>query len=221
MGSRFFKNYDGYKITYPYGERTIFGQKEMHSGTDLVALAENGGAISDWVVAFDAGEVVEAGYSQRSGYYCKIKHDETAESLYCHFKAGSMKVKKGDYVKKGDPLGYMGSTGRSTGAHLHLGIAFFGEYTDPEKYFEKTLSEVNKLTLNHERKVLRRGAVGEEVRLLQTMLNFHGASLSADSSFGPATHDALLAFQKSRSLAADGSAGPATWNELMKIKKNA
>ncbi len=220
MGSRFFKNYGGYKITYPFGERTIFGKKEMHSGTDLVALAENGGAVSDWIVAFDAGEVIEAGYNSRSGYYCKIRHDETAVSLYCHFKSGTLRVKKGDTVARGDVLGYMGSTGRSTGAHLHLGIAFFGEYTNPEKYFEKTLSEVNKLTLTHERKVLKKGAVGEEVRFLQTMLIFHGASISADSSFGPATHDALLAFQKSRSLSADGSAGPATWNELMKIKKN-
>ncbi len=220
MGSRFFKNYDGYKITYPFGERTIFGKKEMHSGTDLVAVAENGGALSDWVVAFDSGKVIEAGYSSRSGYYCKLRHDETATSIYCHFKKDTLRVKKGDAVKKGDILGYMGSTGRSTGAHLHLGIALYGEYVDPEKYFDKDLSEVNQLTLIHKRKVLKKGAVGEEVRLLQTMLNFHGASLSADSSFGPATHDALLAFQKNHSLAADGSAGPATWNELMKIEKN-
>ncbi len=221
MGSRFFKNFEGYKITYPYGERTIFGKREHHSGTDLVALAENGGAVSDWVVAFDSGEVIEAGYNSRSGYYCKIRHDETAASLYCHFKKGTLRVKKGDMVEKGDVLGYMGSTGRSTGAHLHLGIALFGEYTDPEKYFDKDLSEVNKLTLTHERKVLRRGSVGEEVRLLQTLLNFHGAAVSVDSSFGPATLTALVEFQKSRSLEADGSAGPATWNELMKINKNA
>lgn len=220
MGSRFFKNYDNYKITYPFGTRTIFGQKEHHSGTDLVALAENGGAVSDWVVAFDSGEVVEAGYNSRSGYYCKIRHDETALTLYCHFKKDTLRVAKGDMVAKGEILGYMGSTGRSTGAHLHLGIALFGEYVDAEDYFEKTLSEVNKLTVTHERKILRKGAVGEEVRLLQTMLNFHGAEIEADSSFGPATHEALIAFQKSRSLEADGSAGPATWNELMKIAKN-
>ncbi len=220
MGSRFFRNCEGYKITYPYGERVIFGKHEHHSGVDLVALAENGGAISDWVTAFDSGEVIEAGYNSRSGYYCKIRHDETAVSLYCHFKHGTLKVKKGDRVEKGEVLGFMGSTGRSTGAHLHLGIAFFGEYTDPEKYFDKSLSEVNKLTLTHERKVLKRGAVGEEVRLLQTMLIFHGASVSIDSSFGPATHAALIEFQKSRGLSADGSAGPATWNELMKLNQN-
>lgn len=220
MGSRFFKNYEGYKITYPYGERVIFGKHEHHSGTDLVALGENGGAVSDWVAAFDSGEVIEAGYNARSGYYCRIRHDETAVSLYCHFKKGTLRVKKGDRVERGDVLGFMGSTGRSTGAHLHLGIAFFGEYVDPEKYFDKTLSEVNKLTLTHERKVLKRGAVGEEVRLLQTMLVFHGASVLIDSSFGPATHAALIEFQKSRGLSADGSAGPATWNELMKLNQN-
>ncbi len=220
MGSRFFKNYEGYKITYPFGSRVIFGKREHHSGVDLVALTEGGGAISDWVVAFDAGEVIEAGYSDRSGYYCKIRHDETAVTIYCHFKKDTLRVKMGDFVKRGDLLGYMGSTGRSTGAHLHLGVALYGEYVDPEKYFGKNLSEVNKLTLTHERKVLKRGAVGGEVRLLQTMLGFHGASLSVDSSFGAATEKALKEFQQSRGIAADGSAGPATWNELMKIVKN-
>lgn len=220
MGSRFFKNYDRYKITYPFGERVIFGKREHHSGVDLVALSENGGAVSDWVTAFDSGEVIEAGCSARSGYYCKIRHDETAVTLYCHFKKGTLRVKKGDRVARGDILGYMGSTGRSTGAHLHLGVAIFGEYVDPEKYFDKNLSEVNKLTLTHERKVLKKGAVGGEVRLLQTMLNFHGASLAVDSSFGAATEKALVFFQKSRGIAADGSAGPATWGELMKIAKN-
>ncbi|MBQ4140427.1 MAG: peptidoglycan DD-metalloendopeptidase family protein [Clostridia bacterium] len=221
MSSRFFKNYGGYKITYPFGERVIFGKREHHSGVDLVAVTDEGNAVTDWVVAFDAGEVIEAGYNSRSGYFCKIRHDETAVSLYCHFKKDTLKVKKGDRVEKGEVLGYMGSTGRSTGAHLHLGIAIFGEYVDPEKYFSKELSEVNRLILTHERKVLRRGAAGEEVRLLQTMLNFHGASLKADGSFGPATHEALLEFQRKRLLEADGSAGPATWNELMKLNKKA
>ena len=219
MGSRFFKNYAGYKITYPFGKREIFGQTENHTGVDLVALTEKGGALSDWVVAFDSGEVTEAGFSSRSGYYCRIKHDETLATLYCHFKKDTLKVKKGDRVERGDVLGYMGSTGRSTGAHLHLGISLFGEWVDPEQYFDKDLSEVNKLTLTHERKILRRGAVGDEVRLLQTLLIFHGAEISTDSSFGPATEKALVAFQKSREIESDGIAGPATWQELMKITK--
>ncbi len=219
MSSRFFKNYDRYKITYPFGTRTILGQKEHHSGVDLVAVADNGGAISDWVCAFDAGEVIEAGYSERSGYYCKIRHDEAFSTIYCHFKKGTLAVEKGDKVVKGEILGYMGNTGRSTGAHLHLGVSLFGEWVDPEKYFDKDLREVNKLTLTHERKVLRRGAVGDEVRLLQTLLVFHGAEISADSSFGPATERALAAFQKSRAIESDGIAGPASWQELMKITK--
>ncbi len=215
MGSRFFKNFDDYKITYPFGRRVIFGKSEHHSGTDLVALSE-GGAISDWVVAFDGGEVVQAGYDSRSGWHCKIRHDDTALTLYCHFKRGTLRVAKGDRVARGDILGYMGSTGRSTGAHLHLGVAIYGEYADPEEYFDKNLSEVNKLTLTHERRVLKRGAAGEEVRLLQTMLTFHGFKTDADSSFGPATHSALTEFQSARGLVPDGSAGPATWKELLK-----
>ena len=76
MGSRFFKYYEDFRITYPFGEREILGVREHHSGVDLVPLAKNGGALSDWVVAFDAGEVVEAGFSERSGYYCKIRSEE-------------------------------------------------------------------------------------------------------------------------------------------------
>lgn len=220
MASRFFKNYDGYKITYPFGLRVIFGKKEHHTGVDLVAVAENGGAVSDYVVAFDSGEVIEAGYNSRSGYYCKIRHDETLVTLYCHFKKGTLRVKKGDKVEKGEILGYMGSTGRSTGAHLHFGISLFGEWVDPEKYFDKDLCEVNKLTVTQERKLLKRGAKGEEVKLLQTLLNFHGAKLECDASFGPATAKALAEFQKSRGITADSVAGVVTWQELMKIAKN-
>jgi hypothetical protein len=220
MASRFFKNYAGYKITYRFGTRVIFGKKEHHSGVDIVALADNGGAVSDWVTAFDSGEVIEAGYNSRSGYYCKIRHDETLITLYCHFKKGTLRVSKGDKVEKGDILGYMGSTGRSTGAHLHFGISMFGEWVDPEKYFDKDLSEVNKLTLTHERKLLKRGAKGGEVKLLQMLLNFHGFPIECDSSFGPATQKLLAEFQGSRELEADGIAGPATWRELLKIEKN-
>lgn len=219
MASRFFKNYDGYKITYPFGDRTIFGKREHHSGVDLVAVAENGGATSDWVCAVDAGEVIEAGYSERSGYYCKIRHSEEFCTIYCHFKAGTLRVARGDKVVRGAILGYMGSTGRSTGTHLHFGISLFGEWVDPEKYFDKELSEVNKVTVNTERKLLKRGATGDEVRLLQTLLNFHGARLECDSSFGPATQRAVLAFQKDRNMSADGEVGATTWQELLKISK--
>ena len=217
MASRFFLNYDKYKITYPYGMRTILGSTGLHQGVDLVAVAENGGSISDWILAFDGGVVTAAGYNSVSGYYCKIRHDDTSETIYCHFLKDTLRVKNGERVKRGDVLGYMGNTGRSTGAHLHFGIAFYGKYVDPESYFDKTLSEVNNMTLTHTRKVLKKGAQGKEVRLLQTLLNFHGASLVADGSFGPATHTALKAFQSERSLDADGSAGPATWGELMKL----
>lgn len=220
MASRFFKNYEGYKITYPFGTRKILGETEHHSGVDLVALGKNGGAISDYVVAFDSGEVIEAGYNSRSGYFCKIKHDETLTTLYCHFKKDTLMVEKGDKVAKGDILGYMGSTGRSTGAHLHFGVSLFGEWVDPEKYFDKDLMEVNKLVLTHERKMLKKGASGGEVKLLQTLLNLHGAKLEIDSSFGPATQKALIEFQKMRGISTDGIAGSSTWQELMKIAKN-
>ena len=63
--------------------------------------------------------------------------------------------------------------------------------------------------------VLARGAVGEDVRRLQALLNSFGYGLEADGSFGPATDAAVLAFQKAHRLEPDGSVGPRTWTALL------
>lgn len=63
---------------------------------------------------------------------------------------------------------------------------------------------------------LKYGATGSEVKALQTLLNLHGAKLVVDGSFGPATKDALLAFQVTHSLEADGICGPLTFAALIR-----
>lgn len=67
--------------------------------------------------------------------------------------------------------------------------------------------------------VLTRGCTGENVKVLQVLLNANGAKLNLDKSFGPATEKALKEFQKVKRLTADGSCGPATWAELLCGKK--
>ncbi|MFX4271053.1 peptidoglycan-binding protein [Propionibacteriaceae bacterium Y1685] len=62
---------------------------------------------------------------------------------------------------------------------------------------------------------LKQGSTGVSVKILQRLLIANGQSIAVDGSFGPATHSAVLAFQKSKGLAADGSVGPATWGAII------
>ena len=213
MATRFFPGYDSYKITSPFGDVRDWG---VHEGVDLVAVNAAGGAVSDWISAFDDGVVIESGYNTVSGYYVKIRHNDTYVTLYCHMKVGTVKVRKGQTVKRGDVLGYMGRTGRATGAHLHLGISKNGKYVDPTEYFDRDLGAWDKVAVNCERRRLSRGASGDETKLLQEMLNRYGAGLKADGVFGTLTDEAVRRFQTERGLEADGIVGKLTWAELLK-----
>jgi hypothetical protein len=126
-------------ITSPYGPRVIFGKKQMHTGIDFVGA----GNTLDDIVAFDAGTVTISKSSSTAGEYVQINHGDGIYTRYLHMKKGSRKVKVGDKVKKGQILGYMGATGRVTGAHLHFDISINGSYVDPEPYLIGTKS-INK-----------------------------------------------------------------------------
>lgn len=213
MSTRFFPSYDSYKTTSPFGDVRSWG---VHEGVDLVAVNSNGGACADSIVAFDDGVVIEAGYNAISGYFCKIKHNDVYSTLYCHMKVGTMAVKKGQAVKKGDILGYMGRTGRATGAHLHLGLSKCGVYVDPVEYFDRDLTEYDTVPVNCCRRRLKKGSSGSETMLLQNLLNISGAKLSADGVFGKLTDAAVRDFQSAHGLEVDGIVGKLTWNELLK-----
>lgn len=68
------------------------------------------------------------------GYHVKIKHNETCETLYAH--CSNIAVTYGQEVKKGQVIGYVGTTGNSTGKHLHFEVYKDGERTNPLGYFE-------------------------------------------------------------------------------------
>ncbi|MBE6680827.1 MAG: M23 family metallopeptidase [Ruminococcaceae bacterium] len=106
-----------FKVTSTRSYRTLGGKNEYHAGLDLVALEDkNIYAIADGIV--DATPYEKNGF----GYYVRQKLDDGRRIYYGHMKTGSFTVKKGQYIKKGDKLGVMGSTGSSTGAHTHLEI---------------------------------------------------------------------------------------------------
>lgn len=126
-------------VTSPFGNRTYYNGAtrvtDFHNGIDLVAKF----IAADYVCAFAAGTVTETlnnvtGKVPSQGNYVKLSHDGGAVSVYYHLKPGSVSVKKGDRVKAGTVLGYMGSSGNSTGPHLHFGLMISGSWVDPEPY---------------------------------------------------------------------------------------
>ena len=87
------------------------------------------------LLAVNAGRVSFSGRMGGYGNVVKIKHPGGYESLYAH--QSRRRVKKGDRVKKGQIIGYVGSTGRSTGPHLHFGLMKNGRWIDPMKVLRK------------------------------------------------------------------------------------
>ena len=116
------------KLTSPYGYRThpTTGQWKFHNGVDL---ANNQGTP---IYAARSGKVTVATYGGTYGYYVTINHGDGFSSLYAHMTHYT--VSKGQTVKKGDIIGYMGSTGRSTGPHLHFSIFLNGSSVNPMNY---------------------------------------------------------------------------------------
>lgn len=103
------------KITSPYDmERTINGKKSVHKGIDLISTS------GDLEVKAIADGVIRGNFNDPDGFgnYISIEHQDGKRVIYAHL--ASFKKKKGDKVKAGDVIGIEGSTGRSTGVHLHL-----------------------------------------------------------------------------------------------------
>ena len=111
-----------FKVTSIRGSRVLGGVSEYHGGLDLVALGSDKSiyAIADGVI--DATPYEANGF----GYYVRQLLSDGRRVYYGHMKAGSICVKSGQEVKKGDKLGVMGSTGNSTGAHTHIELRVKG-----------------------------------------------------------------------------------------------
>ena len=106
----------------------------IHAGLDLSSYGHKNIPI----YAAQSGTVAEAGSHSSMGNYVKIKHGNSGiQTTYMHMVTGSVQVKKGDKVGKGQLIGKMGTTGRSTGVHLHFEIRLNGKPQDPRPYFKK------------------------------------------------------------------------------------
>ena len=103
-----------------------FGGYRGHTGTDIA------GAHGDPNVAYKAGKVIFAGWAGPYGYLVKIDHGGGIQSYYAH--NCSLVVKVGQYVEQGQTVGLQGSTGNSTGTHLHFEIRINGRPVNALKY---------------------------------------------------------------------------------------
>lgn len=134
-GGQFIKPASGI-LTSGFSDRTnpVTGEHESHKGQDIAA----GGAVT--VSAAASGTVVFSGFGASGsgyggyGYVVEIDHGNGFQTLYGHMRAGSLKVVAGQQVSQGQPIGIMGSTGQSTGQHLHFEIHQNGVPIDPAPY---------------------------------------------------------------------------------------
>jgi murein DD-endopeptidase MepM/ murein hydrolase activator NlpD len=119
---------EGVRLTSSYGMRNhpVLRKRAQHNGVDLAA------AHGTPVYATADGMVGKAQYWGSYGNYVQIEHGGELQTRYAHLS--SYTVALGDTVRKGDVIGYIGSTGRSTGPHLHYEVRVGGEPVDPRPY---------------------------------------------------------------------------------------
>lgn len=115
-------------VTCAYGPRVhpINGNKSFHYGVDLAA------GMSTEIYATKSGTVTGATYGEANGYYVTINHGDGYSSIYAHMT--NYVVSVGDSVKQGQLIGYVGTTGWSTGPHLHFEILYNGSNVNPMNY---------------------------------------------------------------------------------------
>lgn len=115
-------------MSSPFGYRTspTSGASTYHQGVDLAADAGTP------IYASRGGTVTTATYSSSAGNYVSINHGDGFSSIYMHMT--NFIVSAGQSVSQGQCIGYVGSTGISTGNHLHFGIAYNGAYVNPCSY---------------------------------------------------------------------------------------
>ena len=115
-------------VTCAYGPRIhpINGNQSFHYGVDLAA------GMNTEIYATKSGTVTTATYGEANGYYVAISHGDGYSSVYAHMT--NYVVSVGDTVSQGQLIGYVGTTGWSTGPHLHFEILYGGSNVNPMNY---------------------------------------------------------------------------------------
>ena len=117
---------DGARITSSYGMRTLFGYTRMHKGVDF------GAPTGTPILAAGDGVVDYVGRNGAYGNYVRLRHNSTYKTAYAHMSRFASGLAAGARVRQGEVIGYVGSSGRSTGPHLHYEVLVNGERIDPQ-----------------------------------------------------------------------------------------
>ena len=120
---------NGARLSSPFGMRKhpIDGYNKMHRGTDFAA------PMGTPIMASGDGVVKKAGWCGGGGNCVKIKHNSTYQTIYAHMSKFARGIKNGVRVKQGQTIGYVGSTGKSTGPHLHYEVIVNGKKVNSQK----------------------------------------------------------------------------------------
>ena len=120
---------NGARLSSPFGMRKhpIDGFNKMHRGTDFAAPSGTP------IMASGSGVITRARWCGGGGNCIKIKHNSTYETIYAHMKNFARGIKEGVRVKQGQIIGYVGSTGKSTGPHLHYEVVINGKKVNSQK----------------------------------------------------------------------------------------
>ena len=145
---------NGARLSSPYGMRKhpIDGYNKMHRGTDFAAPEGTP------IMASGDGVVTKASWCGGGGNCVKIKHNSSYTTVYAHMSKFAANIKKGKRVKQGQTIGYVGSTGKSTGPHLHYEVIHNGKRINSQtlklpsgkvlKNKAREMFEVSKLKIN-------------------------------------------------------------------------
>jgi hypothetical protein len=155
------------RITSPFGWRVhpITGARRLHRGVDMVDRAGTP------IVAPEDGVILESRQSTAAGggfgYYVKL--EGSAVHIFAHMIAGSLTKKKGERVRRGEVLGRMGTTGASTGVHLHWEVHVKNKPIDPMTWIPTTPSDFKAWIQNRNdgtaKAFIRHAQVGAKVRV--------------------------------------------------------
>ena len=145
---------NGARLSSPYGMRKhpIDGFNKMHRGTDFAA------PMGTPIMASGSGTVKKAGWCGGGGNCIVIKHNSTYQTIYAHMSKFAKGIRSGVRVKQGQTIGYVGSTGKSTGPHLHYEVLINGKRVNSQtlklpsgkilKAVERKLFETKKIKLD-------------------------------------------------------------------------
>ena len=105
----------------------VLGYNKMHKGTDFAAPSGTP------IYAAGDGVIDYKGWRGGYGNYIRVRHNKTYSTAYAHMKGFARGIAQGKRVKQGDVIGYVGTTGRSTGPHLHYEVLKAGVQVNPAK----------------------------------------------------------------------------------------